>query len=185
MIIAMSPAIQSKRTHDGRLFKVDVLSWTDEQGVEVIREVVRHPGAVTVVPILDDGGIVMIHNHRIAVNETLWELPAGKLEPGEAPETAAGRELSEETGYVCKQVIPLGSFYTSPGFADELMHAFIARGLTQTVQRLEPGENITVQVRELPEVLEMIHRGEIRDGKTIAGLLMYWTFIGNPRNLSQ
>lgn len=179
MIIAMSPVIQTTRTHEGRLFKVDVLTWTDEKGRPVTREVVRHPGAVTVIPVLDETRIVLIRNHRIAVDETLLELPAGKLEPGEKPEMAARRELVEETGYECEHVRKIGEFYTSPGFADELMHAYLATGLTESRQRLEPGEVITVEVRTLTEVLERIHTGGIRDGKTIAALLMYWTFMRN------
>lgn len=178
----MSPVIQTIRTHEGKLFKVDVLTWTDEMGRSVTREVVRHPGAVTVVPVLDETRIILIRNHRIAVDQTLLELPAGKLEPGEEPEKAAQRELVEETGYACDQIRKIGEFYTSPGFADELMHAYLATGLTESHQRLEPGEAITVEVRALTEVLELIHTGGIRDGKTIAALLMYWTFIHNPRN---
>lgn len=121
----------------------------------------------------------MIRNFRIAVDETLLELPAGKLEPGEKPERAARRELAEETGYDCDQVRKIGEFYTSPGFTDELMHAYVATELEESRQRLEPGETITVEVRTLSEVLELIHTGGIRDGKTIAALLMYWTFMRN------
>ena len=175
----MPGVVQTTRTHDGNLFKVDVMSWTDERGRAVTREVVRHPGAVTVIPVLAADRVVMIRNHRIAVGERLWELPAGKLEPDETPEAAALRELAEETGYLGGRVTRLGEFYTSPGFADELMRVYLAEDLTCSVPALEPGEAITVEILELAEVMNMIRKGVIRDGKTIAGLLMYWVFTRN------
>ena len=176
MILAMKSSTDVQITHSGRLIKVEVHSWTDEAGRRVVREIVRHPGAVVVVPILDDGRIVMIRNYRIAVDDRLWELPAGKLEPGEDPAEAARRELDEETGSRAGEIIPLGDFFTSPGFADELIHLYLARQITRHEQRLEPGEDISVEIIMLDEALHMIRTGDIRDGKTIAGLLMYATF---------
>ena len=159
--------------HRGRLFTVQVLTWTDEQGRRVRREVVRHPGAVLVIPCLEGNRVVMVRNERIAVDRRLWELPAGKLEPGEAPRDAAGRELEEETGYRAARIRPLGEFYTSPGFCDELMHVFVADDLHLVGQRLEPGEDIFVETVPVAEALAMIDDGRIRDGKTIAALLMW------------
>ncbi len=173
MIIAMSVSLHTQITHDGSLFKVEVISWTDQQGRRLTREIVRHPGAVMVVPLLDNGRFVMIRNERIAVDEVLWELPAGKLEPGEDPAHAAARELEEETGYRAATMERLGEFYTSPGFADELMHVYVARDLVSHTQRLEPGERITVELVETLQAKKMIREGVIRDGKTIAGLLMH------------
>lgn len=163
-------------THSGSLIKVEVHSWTDESGRKVVREVVRHPGAVVVVPVLDDGRVVMIRNYRLAVDDRLWELPAGKLEAREEPAEAAGRELDEETGCRAGKIIRLGEFFTSPGFADELIHLYLARQITRHEQRLEPGEDISVEIMTLDQALDMIKDGQIRDGKTIAGLLMYATF---------
>ena len=179
MMIAMPSTLQSERVYHGRLFQVDVLSWLDEAGRRVMREVVRHPGAVVVVGLLEGDRVIMIRNHRVAVEERLWELPAGKLELGEAPEAAAARELAEETGYRAARLMPLGSFYTSPGFADELMHAFTAEAVEAGPPRLEPGEDIEVATVKLAEAVEMIRRGEIRDGKTIAALLMHRDRAGN------
>lgn len=161
--------------HEGSLFKVEALSWTDERGRSIRREVVRHPGAVVIVPVLDADHVVMIRNYRIAVDDRLWEFPAGKLELGEQPRAAALRELEEETGYAATSVRELGTFYTSPGFADELMHAYVAEGLTPVGQRLEAGEDIQVRVVPIREALAMACSGKnaLRDGKSIAALLMW------------
>jgi ADP-ribose pyrophosphatase len=173
MIVAMRKPTRVETPYDGRLFKVQVLTLIDEQGRQVQREVVRHPGAVLVVPVLDAKNMIMIRNYRVAVNEQLWEFPAGKLEPGENPRDAATRELEEETGYRSAQVRSLGEFYTSPGFTDELMRVFVAEELTPAVQRLEPGEEIEVQIVAIEQAMAMALDGRIRDGKTVAGLLMW------------
>jgi len=169
----MRDGVQIETTHRGRLFRVEVLSYTDEHGRDVRREVVRHPGAVVVVAVLDDGRLVLIGNYRIAVDARLWEVPAGKLEPGEEPQHAAARELEEETGYRAAKIRPLGSFYTSPGFSDEIIHAFIAEDLTFVGANLEPGEDIEAADLALDEVMAMITDGRIRDAKTIASVLMW------------
>ncbi|MHC4080129.1 MAG: NUDIX hydrolase [Planctomycetota bacterium] len=165
--------VDVRTTHRGRLLRVDVLSWTDTDGRAVEREVVHHPGAVLVVPRLEDERLVLVRNERVAVDAHLLELPAGKLEPGEAPQAAASRELEEETGYRPGRIRALGEFYTSPGFCDELMRVFVADQLEPVGQKLEPGENIEVQVIARSEVMAMIGDGRIRDGKTIAALLMW------------
>jgi ADP-ribose pyrophosphatase len=162
-----------RTTHRGRLLTVDVLSWTDADGRAVQREVVHHPGAVLVVPRLDDERLVLVRNERVAVQRHLLEFPAGKLEPGEDPQDAAGRELEEETGYRPGRVRALGEFYTSPGFCDELMRVFVADELEQVGQKLEPGENLEVVLITRSEVMSMIGDRRIRDGKTIAALLMW------------
>jgi ADP-ribose pyrophosphatase len=122
---------------------------------------------------LDGGRLVMVRNHRIAVDAELWELPAGTLEPPEDPEQAARRELEEETGYRPGRVRRLGEFYTSPGFCDELMRVFVAEDLQFIGQRLEGGERIEAEILAEAQALAMIDDGRIRDGKTIAGLLMW------------
>lgn len=160
---------------------MEVLSFTDEKGRSVRREIVRHPGAVVIVPVLDDGRLVLIRNYRIAVDERLWELPAGKLEEGEEPQHAAARELEEETGFRPGRVRPLATFFSSPGFADELIHAFVAEDLAFVGQNLEPGEEIDVSELARGEVLAMIADGRIRDGKTIAAVLMWDHFSGKTR----
>ena len=173
MILAMPDHVDVRTTHRGRLLTVDVLSWTDAHGRAVEREVVHHPGAVLVVPRLDDERLVLVRNERVAVQRRLLEFPAGTLEPGEDPRDAASRELEEETGYRPGRVRALGEFYTSPGFCDELMRVFAADELEPVGQKLEPGENLEVEVIARSEVMAMIGDGRIRDGKTIAALLMW------------
>jgi ADP-ribose pyrophosphatase len=184
MIVAMNPTMHVETPFRGRLFSVEVLAQTNRNGEKLHREVVRHPGAVLIVPALDARRVVMIQNHRVAVGESLWEFPAGKLEPAEEPEPAAHRELLEETGYRAARMSKLGEFYTSPGFTDELMRVFFAENLTFAGQRLEPDENIQVEIVGIDEALEMVHDGRIRDGKTIAGLLM-WRISSDARRQVQ
>lgn len=166
--------------HRGPVFAVEVCTLKASDGSTIRRDIVRHPGAVTIVAALDDSDsnanaqqILLIRNYRIAVNERLIELPAGKLEPDEQPLAAAARELIEETGYRAGELTPLGQFYTSPGFADELMHVFLATRLVHVGQQLEAGEDIELLPVPVDEVMMMIADGRIRDGKTIAALTLW------------
>jgi len=139
----------------------------------VRRELVVHPGAVVILPILNDESAVLIHNYRFAVGSELLELPAGTLEAGEEPIDCAARELEEETGYAADRIEPLVTFYTSPGFTDERMHAFVATGLTRTAQRLDATEQIRAVTMPLADTLAATRDGRIVDGKTIATLHVY------------
>jgi ADP-ribose pyrophosphatase len=170
---------QTERIFEGVKFAVDRVNVTARDGREVQRELVAHPGAVIVLPLTDDRQVVMIRNERFAVGQELWELCAGTLEPGEPPIECARRELIEETGYQATAVKPLCTFYTSPGFTDELMHAFVATGLTEVGQQLEPTERIEVERLPTADVLQMIRDGRIVDGKTIVTLLYYHAFTDN------
>lgn len=139
----------------------------------VRRELVVHPGAVTILPLLDPQTVVMIRNYRFSVGAELLELPAGTLEPPEPPIECAARELEEETGYVADRIEPLCEFYTTPGFTDEYMYVFTASGLTHKGQQLEDTEQIRVVTMPLADVLAATTDGRIIDGKTIASLLVY------------
>lgn len=139
-------------------------------------EVVMHPGAVIILALQDDDAVIMIRNERFAVGEILWELPAGTIEPDEAPEFTAMRELEEETGYKAAILEPLLNFYTTPGICNEVMYAYVAKDLHFVGQHLDQSEKIETQAIKLPQVLEMIKSGMIRDGKTIAALLFYSSF---------
>lgn len=169
----MNRKMQTETKYEGWLFRVEVLSWKDEKGQTVQREVVRHPGAVLVIGVLDDRRLVMIRNDRIAVGERLWEFCAGKLERGEEPLAAAHRELEEETGYRAGSMRKIGEFYTSPGFTDERMHVFAATELKFVGQRLEEGEEIEVEIVDCDVARAMVSDGRLRDGKSVAGLLMW------------
>ncbi len=140
------------------------------------RDVVRHPGAAVVIPILDDGRVVLIEQHRTALGENLIEIPAGVLEAGEDPSIAAARELEEETGYRALKIERLLDFHPSAGFSDEIMYIFVATGLEPTQQNLDPDEYITVHVRTFDEVRQLVRDGELTDGKTIAAFLYILAF---------
>lgn len=140
-----------------------------------VRHVIRHPGAVVVLPLREGPAgcrVVAIRNRRVAVGEELLELPAGTMEPPEPPEVTAARELEEETGFHAATIEPLGRFHTTPGMTDELMHAYIARGLRPVGQRLEAGEEIQVVELTAAELWSAVDAGEVRDGKTLACLLL-------------
>jgi ADP-ribose pyrophosphatase len=146
-------------------------------GVTLHRDVVRHPGAVAILPLLSDGRVLLLRNYRFSVSERLIELPAGTLERGESPLQTARRELAEETGYRAARWQPLLTFCTSPGVMDERIHLFLATELTPGEPALEAGEDIQLFPCTWDEALNLIRRGEIHDAKTLAGLLYYETFL--------
>ncbi len=161
------------------LFKVARLTFEGPDGGEIVRDVIEHRGAAVILPLLDDGRVILIRNVRRTVGKVLWELPAGTLDPGEAPEACAAREVEEETGYRAGKIEPLTSFYASPGILDERMHGFIATELTQGTQNLDSDEEIEVFPIPQWQIRDMIKDGHIEDGKTIA-LLLYWMHMYTP-----
>lgn len=134
------------------------------------REVIRHPGAVVLIPILDDGRIVLIRNHRPTVETTLVELPAGTREPDEPPTETAARELIEETGFRATRFDLVHKFYSAPGISDEEMWLFTAHELTKVGARREAIEEIENYPADEIEIRRMMTAGDIRDGKTLVGL---------------
>jgi len=132
------------------------------------REIIKHPGAVAIIALTDDKKVVMVEQYRKALERNLVEIPAGKLEKGEEPEVCAVRELEEETGYECERIDWLTSFYTSPGFADELVHLYVATGLNKKVNAAELDEDEFVNLIEvtLEEALELMKNQKIYDAKT-------------------
>ncbi|MCG3129557.1 MAG: hypothetical protein FLDDKLPJ_00290 [Phycisphaerae bacterium] len=158
-----------------RLFSVERRVYAGAEGAPgFTREVVVHPGAVVILPLLDARRIVMIHNVRHGVGRELLELPAGTLEPGEAPIVTAGRELVEETGYRASRLDPLAEFFMSPGILSERMHAFVAQELTWVGQALEAGEHIRTEFVDIPTVRAWMRDGRIEDAKTLAALGVYF-----------
>ena len=165
-------AVGRRLLHRGRKFDFELVDYPGPEGKRLQREVVRHPGSVVIVPVLDDGQVVLIRNWRPALEKELLELPAGTLERGEEAEACARRELIEETGYEARSMDRLGRFYTSPGLSDELMTAFVATGLRHVGQRLEEDEQLTVAPMPVSRVLGAIDSGELIDAKSMLSLLL-------------
>lgn len=168
--------LTSRRAWTGRLLTVDIDRIRTPNGTEIELEMVRHPGAAAVVPLLGgrdaaDPSVLLIRQYRYAADGMLWEIPAGVLEPGEAPLDCARRELREETGADADQIEHLTSIFTTPGFTDEQIHLFLATGIRGGAASPNPDEVIEVEARPISQALGMIRDGEIRDGKTIVALL--------------
>ncbi len=167
--------LKSEKLYSGKVFSLIVDDVEYLSGRRGVREVAEHPGGAVVVPLLDDGTVLLVHQYRYPVKKELLELPAGKLDPGEDPQVCATRELGEETGYLAGSIRKLTAIYTTPGFCSEQLHIYLATGLRKSPhgQRLEEGE-LDLVVRQFPlsEVVNMIERGEIVDGKTICGIMM-------------
>ena len=139
-------------------------------GLTVDLEVVRHPGAAAVVPLKEDGRVILIRQFRHAAGGFIFEIPAGKLHPGEDPTVCAARELEEEVGYRAGKLELLSSIFTAPGFTDEVIHIYKATGLTTGRQQLDRDEVLEVIEMPLSEAMNMIEAGTIRDAKSIVGL---------------
>lgn len=135
------------------------------------REVILHPGAVAIVPLIEADKVLLIRNGRVAVSETLWELPAGTLEPSESPAETAYRELEEETGYRAGELTLLHSFWMSPGILRERMHLFVASKLSRGKMNLDAGEQVEPRDVTWSDAMEMARTGQIQDAKTLVGLL--------------
>jgi len=146
-------------------------------GQSVVRETVEHAGAVVILPLLAKERLCLIRNYRYAVEETLVELPAGTLETGESPLETAHRELIEETGYRAARIEPIHAFYASPGILTEQMHLFVATDLTPGEQQLETGEQIQRLEVSWAQAMEMVRQREIKDAKTLVGLLFYDQYL--------
>ena len=159
---------------DGLIAKVHRVGVRMSDGEVVQRDYIHYPGASIVVPVLEGGGIVMIRNWRFAVEENLYELPAGCLEEGEDPAVCAARELTEETGFTAGKLEKLGSFFTGPGVSDEVIHAYLATDLKRGRQALERYEEIDVEVIPDLQVREIIADGRLRDAKSITALALHW-----------
>ena len=169
--------IGSRRVYLGRVISVDVDTVEFPNGTTGELEMVRHSGASAVVPFLGDPGeddplILLIRQYRYAAEGYLYEIPAGRLDDGEGPETCALRELREETGYSAEHLERLTTFFTTPGFTDERIHLFMATALTAGDSALESDEVLDLHPVRLSAALEMIDSGEIVDGKTMLGILL-------------
>jgi ADP-ribose pyrophosphatase len=164
--------------HVGRKIRVAVDTTTTADGQTIRRDVVLHPGAVVILPVLDADHVVLLRNHRFTIDETLWEVPAGTVEPNEPLQTCAERELAEETGYTAAKWRSLGYLYASPGVLNEKLHLFIAEDLTAGPPRPEADEQLQAVTVRLDEAIRMCLSGEIKDAKTITSLLLWERMTG-------
>lgn len=165
--------IATKKIFSGRIIDVQVDDVTLPNGETSKRELVKHPGAVAIIPITKDNKIVFVEQYRKPLEKSLVEIPAGKLEPGEKPEITAVRELEEETGYTANNLTYLTSFYTSPGFADELMYIYLTSDLEKLVEPVAGDEDEFVELIELTleEAKEYVEQQRIHDAKTNYAIL--------------
>jgi ADP-ribose pyrophosphatase len=162
--------IKSQTIYEGNIIRLQLDQVVLPDGRTSRREIVKHPGAVAVVAITDEKKLVLVRQFRKPLEKTILEIPAGKLEPGEDPRACAFRELEEETGYRAEEMTPLVSFYTSPGFADEIMHLFVANGLRKGEAQPDQDEFVELVELTLPEAWQRIADGEICDAKTVAAV---------------
>lgn len=171
-----SAQLKTERIHTGRIIALDRDTVRYPNGSSADLEIARHPGASAVVPFLtdpegEDPQVLLLRQYRYAADGYIYEIPAGRLDPGEEPAACAARELKEETGCSAERFEPLMTMLTTPGFTDEVIHLFMATGITHGESAREEDEFADVVVMRLSEALELIQRGEIPDGKSALGLL--------------
>lgn len=164
--------IKSEVVFEGNLLTVRRDTVELPNGKHATRELIQHPGAVAVVPIRNDGKILLVRQFRYPVDQLTLEIPAGKLDPGEEPEACAKRELEEETGYKAKKLQLLSSILTTPGFTNEVIHLYLAEDLVLAEQCPDEDEFIDVEVFTKAEIRKMIENGTICDAKSLLGLLI-------------
>ena len=164
--------LDSLRIFNGAVFAVDRDRLLEESGVEIVREVVRHPGGAGALPLFDDGRVALVRQYRHPARRELLEIPAGRIEDGEAPETCAAREVEQEIGFRAGRIEKLAEFYSTPGFCEEKLYVYLATDLTPASQALDDDELIEVVYLPFAEAVKMAERGEIEDSKTIIALLM-------------
>lgn len=169
--------LQSQVIYEGRAFGVRRDEVREPGGVRTIREVVTHPGSVVILPVLADGRIVMVRQYRHATRGYLWELVAGRMDPGESVRVAAARELAEETGYRAKRLRVFLDVFPTPGFVEERMYILLAQGLEAGAARPEDDEKISVKAFQPRELEKMIRDGQLHDAKSVAGILYYLHFL--------
>ncbi len=176
----MSGSDEADETSVRRGFQVKVTTElvTLPGGQRLELAIVKHPGAAAMVPFITDDEVLLIRQYRHATRETIWEVPAGKLDPGESPEVCAVRELEEEAGQHANRIEKLGQIWTTPGFSDEVIHLFAAFDLVAVESRLEDDEIIEIVPTRLASALDLVWRGEISDAKSALAILYAARHVG-------
>ncbi|WP_284036004.1 NUDIX hydrolase [Neobacillus sp. 114] len=161
--------LKSEEIFSGKIISLHLQEVELPNGKTSKREIIKHPGAVAILAVTPENKIIMVEQYRKALERTIVEIPAGKLEKGEEPDACARRELEEETGYVCESLELLTSFFTSPGFADEIVHVYLAKGLTKKEDSaaLDEDEFVNLEELTLEEALQYVKEQKIYDAKTI------------------
>ncbi|WP_339062569.1 NUDIX hydrolase [Tepidibacillus marianensis] len=165
--------LSSQPIYDGKIIKLSVDTVQLPNGKQATREIVRHPGAIGILAVTEENRILLVKQFRKPIDQELFEIPAGKLEPNEDPKESAIRELKEETGYSATNMVQFTKFYTSPGFADELIYLYRAEGIHAGIANPDEDEFVELLEFTLEECLEMIQNGKIIDAKTIV-TIYYW-----------
>lgn len=163
--------LSTEIVYEGRVFDVK-LAEIDDNGLVYKREIIEHGGSAVVLPVHENGEILLVRQYRHPTGGYLLEIPAGTVEEGETPEECAAREIEEETGYTAANLEKISEFYVSPGFLSEKMHLFVATDLTKTAPNPDDDENIDVVRMEIAKALELVNERKIEDAKTIIGILM-------------
>jgi ADP-ribose pyrophosphatase len=169
--------LSSTTIYTGPVFGIRRDEVIEPSGVRTTREVITHPGSVVVLPVLPDGRILLIQQYRHATRQYLWELVAGRMDPGETPKVAAARELIEETGFRARRLQVFLDVFPTPGFLEERMFILLAEGLTAGEAEPEEDEKIISRAYKRKQLEEMIRTGKLRDAKSIAGILFYFRFL--------
>jgi ADP-ribose pyrophosphatase len=174
---ARAQLLKSKVLYTGKVFRLQRDTVIEPGGVRADRDIIVHPGSVVVLPIFEDGRVLLIRQYRHSVGEFLWELVAGRKEPHETPPVAARRELLEETGYTAKRIRKLLRVIPTPGFVNEWMTIYAAEQLSEGAAQPEEDEKITSRIFTLKQIDSMIERGTLHDAKSIVGLLYYMRYV--------
>jgi ADP-ribose pyrophosphatase len=164
--------LESEKIFKGAVFDVERDRLREESGIEIIREIVRHPGGAGALPLFDDGRVALVKQYRHPARRELLEIPAGRIEDGETPEMCAERETEQEIGFRAGRIEKLAEFYSTPGFCEEKLHVYLATALTPSSQSLDHDELIEIVYLPFAEAMKMAECGEIEDSKTIIALLM-------------
>jgi len=173
--------LSSAMIYEGPIFGIRRDEVIEPGGVRATREVITHPGSVVVLPVLPDGRILLIQQYRHATRQYLWELVAGRMDPGETPAIAAARELIEETGFRARHFRVFLDVFPTPGFLEERMFILLAEGLTAGEAEPEEDEKIISRAYSRKQLEAMIRTGKLRDAKSIAGILFYLRFLASGR----